>query len=1081
MSQRKVDTGGILGWWASNSVAANLIMIMIFIAGFVGYARMDQVVMPTAEWNGVTVSVAWPGAAPQEVEDQIVVRVEEALADLEGIVELQSVASEGSGNINIEAERTIDMDRFVDDVKLRVDAINNLPQSSYRPIVQRWRADQIYMGVSLHGNIDPLELKRLADQVRDEMALLPGASRAQVWGVLGEEVAIEVSQEALLRYGLTFDEVARAVRATSVNTSSGSIRTETGDVSVRARNLADTQRQFEEIVLRQTPDGAVVRVGDVATVIDGFVDADLVSRFNGEPSAIIAFPTLEGAMNVVDTRKAIEQFVAQRNETLPAGVTLEMWWDDSKIYSDRVEMIFTNALFGLALVMIILILFLRPAVAFWVTIGISIAFAGTFAVLPLMGVSLNFLSTFAFLIVIGIVVDDAIIVGENIHNQVERGYKGLDASVLGAQLVAKPVIFGVVTTMMAFAPWMLLSGPERQFTQQISFVVIVALSFSLIESLFILPNHLTHLKKQGAGGGFLAPFVRFQRRFADALVWFARAIYRPIGEVAVRNRYATVTLFVCLFVISLMSLTLGFVKYRFQPEVESDFLAISIMMPEGTPFSRTLQVAEQLEAAEVRFQQKVNAEYDGETELVLSTNSITENRRIQSWMNLAPPEERPGGLSMREITDRLRDELGPVPDAEEVNINYTWNDSENAVRFSLQSRDLDALRSAGDELKAQLATYQAVYDVRDNMQSATDEARISLKPGAEATGLTLQEVSRQVRQAFYGEEVQRLPRQGDDVRVMVRYPEEARESLDALRSFRIRTGDGREVPLSTIAEVEFAPGVTRINRLDRQRSITVTANIQGDESDRIRTDLEESFFPAWERRHPEVSRRVRGNAQDEAEFMAEVQVLLGVMLLFMYLLLAIAFRSIFQPLLVMTAIPFGFVGALVGHLIMGVPVGIFSYFGIGAAAGVVINDNLVLIDYVNRLRRAGVGAYQALIEACVARFRPILLTSLTTFVGVAPMMFERSSQAQALMPMIVALAFAVVFALFLTLFLVPALYAVGVDVARYFRWAFTGAPVQPLGSTWNPNPSAAGDMGIDLEDGEAAAPAPPAGGLQPAE
>jgi multidrug efflux pump subunit AcrB len=1082
MSLKKVDTKGILGWWASNSVAANLVMIMTLIAGVVGYLRMDQVVFPAGEFNGLTISVAWPGAAPQEIEEQIVVRVEEVLADLEGIEELRSTAFEGSANINIEAKRSIDMDRFMDDVKLRVDSINNLPQSSYRPIVTRWRNDNIYMGASLHGNIDDLELKRLADQVRDEMALLPGASRAIVWGVLNEEVAIEVSEDALRRYGLTFDEVARAVRATSINTSSGSIRTQTGDVSVRARNLADTQRQFEQIVLRQTPEGAVVRVGDVGTVIDGFVDADLVSRYNGEPSAIIAIPTLEGAMNVVRTRDAVAGYIEGKNAELPGGVTLEMWWDDSKLYVDRMTMVFSNGVFGLFLVLIVLMLFLRPAVAFWATVGIAVAFAGTFAVLPMMGVSLNILSLFAFLIVIGIVVDDAIIVGENIHNQVERGYKGIDASVLGAQLVVKPVIFGVLTTMMAFAPWMLLSGPERQFTAQISFVVIAALTFSLIESLLILPNHLTHLKKQSETTGVFAPVLRFQRRFADALVWFAKSAYRPIAEIAVRKRYATVTLFVCLFVLSSMSLALGFVKYRFQPEVESDFLAITITMPEGTPFSRVVQVGEQLEAAERSFQESVNAQFDGEFELVLSTNMISENRQVQSWMNLAPPEVRPGGLSMREITERLRDELGPVPDAEEVNINYTFNDSDNAIRFSLQSRDLDALRVAGDDLKAQLASYSAVYDVRDNMQSATDEARITLKPGAESTGLTLQEVTRQVRQAFYGEEVQRLPRQGDDVRVMVRYPEAARESLDALRDFRIRTSEGREVPLATIADVEFAPGVTRINRLDRQRAVAITANIQGDESDRIRTDLNDTFFPAWERRHPEVFREVSGNAQDEQEFMGEVMMLLGIMLGLMYALLAIAFRSVFQPLLVMTAIPFGFVGALVGHLILGVPIGIFSYFGIGAAAGVVINDNLVLLDYVSRLRNAGVGAYQALIEAGVARFRPILLTSLTTFVGIAPMMFERSSQAQFLMPMIVALAFAVVFALFLTLFLVPALYAVGVDVARYVRWAIFGTPIQPLGSTWDPNPSTAGDMGIELGDEERQQPLMPGGAHpQPAE
>jgi len=1060
--QPKVNTKGILGWWASNAVAANLLMIVTLIAGYVGYTKIDQVVMPSVGWNGVSISTAWPGAAPQEIEEQIILRVEEAIADLEGIKEITSEAREGSGSVNVEATRSVDMNNFIDEIKLRVDSINNLPQSSYRPTVRRWQANSIYMGVALHGDVDPLELKRLADEVRDEIATLPGASRAGIWGTLGEEVAIEVSDDALRRYGLTFDEVARAIRATSINTSSGSIRTETGDVSVRARNLADTQAQFEDIVLRQTADGAIVRVGDVATVIDGFVDGDLESTFNGETNAIIFVPTLKENMNVVRTQRAIVAYMEQKNQTLPQGVQLEMWWDDSEVYLDRIEMISTNAFYGLLLVFIILILFLRPAVAFWVTVGIAIAFAGTFALLPMMGVSLNMLSLFAFLIVIGIVVDDAIIVGENIHNQIERGVKGLNAAVLGTQLVAKPVIFAVITTMMAFAPWMLLSGPEVQFTRQISLVVIAALTFSLIESLFILPNHLSHLKKQTDGGRIFGPFLRFQRRIADGLVWFARNGYRPLAEIAIRARYVTVALFISFFVLSIAVMNLGFVKFRFMPEVEADVLQISITMPEGTPFSRVTQVREQLEAAEQRFMDAVNTDYPGDVDIIENTNSIAGGREVQSWMGLVPPESRPEGLTMRDIAERLREEIGAIPDAEEVNVDFTFNDEQGGVRFALQSRDLDALRAAADDLKDQLGTYEAVYDVRDNMQSAANEARIVLRPGAESTGLTLAEVTRQVRQAFYGEEVQRLPREGDDVRVMVRYPKEARESLDALNNYRIRTTDGREIPLSAIADIEFAPGVSRITRRNRQRAVYVTATVQGDESESIRENLNETFFDDWQRRHPNVTRDLIGAAQGQQEFMSEIVTLVIIMLGCMYVLLAVAFRSIFQPLLVMTAIPFGFVGAVVGHLIMGIPLALFSFFGIGAAAGVVINDNLVLLDYVNRLRSQGAGAYQALLEAGTARFRPILLTSVTTFVGIFPMMMEKSTQAQFLMPMIVSLAFAIIFALFLTLFLVPSLYAVGVDARRFFRWAFKGQPVEPLGSTWNPD--ATGDMGVVVDE-----------------
>ncbi len=1058
MKHAEANHKSIVGWFAGNAVAANLLMICALIAGVVGFVRMERVVFPGGGWNGASVSVSWPGAAPQEVEQQIIVRIEEAIADLEGIEEVTATAREGNGSVNIEANRSVDMNEFVDDLKLRIDSINNLPPSAFRPQVQQWRAQNIYMGVALHGSIDLLELKRLADEVRRDMAQLPGGSRATVWATLSEEVAIEVSEEQLRRYDLTFDEVAQAVRGASVNSSSGNVRTAVGDVQLRARSLADTKAEFEDIVLRQSAEGGIVRVGDVATVIDGFVDANLISTFDGEPMALIAIPTLETNMNVVRTQKAVLEYLEMKNAELPPGVQLSMWWDDSKIYFDRVRTITSSATIGLALVFLVLILFLRPAVALWCSVGIGVAFAATFSVLPLVGVSLNMLSLFAFLLVIGIVVDDAIIVGENIHNMVERGEKGLDAAVLGTQLVAKPVVFAVITTMMAFAPWMLLSGPEVQFTRQISLVVIVALTFSLIESLLILPNHLAHLKPVKQTSGPFAPLLRFQQRFADGLVWVARSLYRPLLGLAIRARYLTLSIFVAALVLSLSAwLVGGFVKFRFMPEVENETVQIDIEMPEGTPFARVEQIRAQVEAAEERFLEGIRRDF-GDADLIENVAMITSDGEVESWITLTPPETRPEGLTMRIIAERLREEIGPIPDAEEYKIDFTINDEQGGVWLALQSSDFDALRRAADDLKRQLSTYEDVSGVRDDMQSAADEARISLKPGAEALGLTLADVTRQVRQAFYGEEVQRLPRDGDDVRVMVRYPKEARESLDAVTNYLIRTADGREVPFAAVATIEYAPGVNRISRRGRERAVYVGGDVRGDSTGDIYKDLNDNFFEEFDRRHPEVTRVSVGAQQGEQEFLAEIQTLQLLMLGGMYVLLAVAFRSVFQPLLVMTAIPFALTGAILGHLIMGVPIALFSFFGIGAAAGVVINDNLVLIDYVNRLRAQGVGAYQALLEAGTARFRPILLTSVTTFVGIMPMMAERSTQAQFLKPMVISLGFAIVFALTLTLVLVPALYAIGADVARYTRFALFGTPFRKVGSTYDDDFE--GDMGV---------------------
>lgn len=1056
--------GGLIGWWARNGVAANLLMVLAVIAGAVGFSRMDRLVFPSVDIGAVSITTSWPGASPADVEEQILTRIEESVADLEGIDRITSTANEAQGLVVIEANRSVDLTRFVNDVKLRIDAINNLPADSFRPVVARQLQNNWFIGLAIYGDVEPLVLKRIADNMRDDIAVeVPSGSRAEVTAVLNEEVAIEVSEQALRRYGLTFDEVARAVANTSVNASAGRVRTPTGSVTLNTRNLADTEQDFADIVIRQTADGADIRVGDVAQVIDGFEDFELTTSYNGLPMVMIGLVTLENNMDVVAARKGLDAYLETLN--LPEGVNIAVWFDESSAFAERMDLITNSAALGLFLVFIVLILFLRPTVAVWVTIGIAVTFAGTFAILQPLGVSLNMLSTFAFLLVIGVVVDDAIIVGESIHNQVERGQSGAGAAILGARLVAKPVVFAVITTMMAFAPWMLLSGPEVTFTRQISLVVIAALTFSLIESLLILPNHLAHMKPQRTDG-FFGPLIRFQRRLAEGLLFVARNIYKPVAELAVRWRYVTITIFFCMFAIAVAVVSFGYLKFSFLPDVESDYLQINITLQDGVPFSRTTQVKAQLEAARDRYAARMNTRDDG-LQIIQDMGVFAFGDEVEAYLTMVSPEDRPRGLSLQQISDELRAELGPIPDAEEIIIDYTFNQREGGVRYVLQSKNEDALAAAAGELKLQLDSYQAVVDVRDTLQAAADEARLSLLPNAETLGLTLNDVTRQVRQAFYGEEVQRLPRNGEDVLVIIRATQEERRSLDTLNEVRIRTQDGREVPLGAVARIDFAPGVNRIERRDRQRAVYVIADVSDQDASDIEADLDMNFFPAFDRRYIDVDRSKVGDREQEAEFLAEVVVLLGMMLVAMYMLLAMAFRAVFQPLLVMTAIPFSLVGAVAGHLMMDLPLALFSFFGMGAAAGVVINDNLVLIDYVNRLRREHkLGAFQALIEAGVARFRPILLTSVTTFIGVLPMMMERSTQAQFLKPMVVSLGFAVVFALFLTLFLVPALYAVGTDVRRYFHWAFRGGVLAFIGARYDRDAPLSGDL----------APPPDAGG-----
>lgn len=1037
---------GILAWWAGNSIAANLLMIVALIGGVFGYMSMQRDQNPAAEFPGASINVAWQGASPQEVEEQIILRIEESLADLDGVRRITATAAEGAGWVNVEGRSNVDPRLFVDEVKLRVDSVNNLPVDAFRPIVTQWRSRSQIAGMALHGNVDRRELQRIAREIRNEIGTqIPEVASVQIQATLPEEVAIEVSEETLRRYGLTFAEVSQAIGRASMNTSAGSVRTDLGDVRIAARQLADTADEFGDIVVRQTPDGGLIRVRDVATVIDDLADRNLNATFDGEPMVLITLMST-GNSDVIAVSGQLQAYMERKRAELPETISLSEWWDGADQFNSQLNVIGSSALTGLALVLIVLFLFLRPIVAFWVTVGIVVAFAGAFMILPLMGVTLNFLSLFAFLIVIGVIVDDAIIVGENIHNRVERGERGLTAAVVGVQMVAKPVIFAVLTSMLAFAPWMMLSGPESQFTGQISLVVIAALSFSLIESMLILPAHLAHIKPQ-SGKGTWGKITRVQTRIADSVVWLAREVYAPVLAVCIKRRYATLMVFIGLFITAIMLMQTGRVSFRFMPEIESDLIQVQIELAEGTPWQRTSEIRDRLEQAELDIQLAYREEFPGQIDVIRNRSTLATDGRIMAWIGLAPPEIRPGRIPSADIAQRIRDAMGEIPDAEEVRFDATLNEVGPAIDFAVNHPDLDVLRLAADDLKEALRGFPATYDVIDNLQTAAEELRLTLRPDAQALGLTLADVTTQVRQAFYGQQVQRLPRGGEDVQVMVRYPREARNSLDAVNNLRIRTPDGREIPLAAVAEAEFAPGISRIQRRERQRTVRVSAELSDPDQGRaIRRQLEEDFFDQWRERYPGVSVGTIGQAEGEAEFMNEILGLQLMMLVLMYALLAVAFRSYAQPLLIMSAIPFAFAGAVFGHIILGVPFALFSFFGVGAAAGIVINDNLVLVDFVNRLRDRGVGALQALVDAGVQRFRPILLTTVTTFLGVLPMIAERSTAAQFLRPMVIALGFAVIFALFLTLFLVPALYAIGVDVKRGVKTLWTGERQEKLGA-----------------------------------
>jgi multidrug efflux pump subunit AcrB len=1016
---------GLIEWWARNSVAANLLMVGIFVSGIIGFTSMEREMNPQVRFPGLEINVTWPGAAPQEVEEQIVARIEESVSDMDAVEWVRSTSAEGNGTVYILAEQQVDFTQFMNDVKIRVDAIPSFPRDIEPPQVRQWINRNEFIRVAVHGDMTERELKRLAEKLRREAAVLPAITVVQLFGVRREEVSVQVSEESLRRYGMSFNEVATAIRNTSINQSSGSVRTEVGTYQLKVRSQANTEAEFADIIIRQTDDGGIIRVGDVATVVDGFEDNPILATLNGEPAVLLQVMTTE-TMDIVKASDSIRKWIEERQETLPEGAKLTLWTDNADEFKGRMRTIGSSAAIGLVLVLIFLVLTLRPIVALWVAAGIATAYAGAFVFLPTVGVSLNMLSTFAFLLVLGIVVDDAIVVGEGIHTEAHNKEGGIEAAIAGTKLVAKPVIFGVLTTIMAFLPWLFLSGGTSEFTRHITWVVILALMFSLVEALWILPSHLSGMKPRK--DELLGWFGHFQKGISDGIIHFAHKHYRGIGQFAVDRRYLTASVFITALVVGIGLFNTGWVKKAFMPEMESDEVIVNVVMPEGAPYSRALEILAQLQKAERELEEEVNQRTGGEG--VLIENWYTRSRRdsVLAIVKLAPPEVR--DMSAKEAAIRLRELMGDVPDAKEVSVEFTHNDDGPGFELSIRHPDLDVLRVAVSDLEDQLRTYETLYDVRNNLESASEEIRIILKPGAHKLGLTMSDVTRQVRQAYYGEEVQRLPREGQDVKVMVHYPLESRRSIESLKHFRVRTADGREVPLLSIAELEYAPGIKRIQRWNGNRAARVSADLKEQIRDDIMEDLDENFFPDWEKRYPGIQRGAVGQAEGEARFIKEVMGLYLIAFFAMYAMLAVAFRSYWQPILILVAMPYAFVGAIYGHAMLNMTMAIFSYFGIAAAAGVVVNDNLVLIDYTNRLRDKGMKPLEAIVEAGVVRFRPIMLTTATTIVGLTPMMLERSIQAKFLIPIVVSLVSGVFFAFFVTLLMVPALYAIGVDIAE---------------------------------------------------
>jgi len=980
-------------------------MIAILIAGVVGFNKLEREIFPTIPFPGMQVIVNWSGASPKDVEQQVVSRIEESLKDLESLDWVRSESGEGWGGVFIMAESSSDFASVMDDVTSRVQGISSLPPGIEQPRISQWVTRNEMMRVAVHGDADERTLKRLADEMRREVAQL------KAFGTREEEISIEVSESALRRYRISFDEITRAIRSASINLSAGNVQTTGGAYTLRTDNLADTEVDFSSIVVRQLPEGGVITVGDLATVIDGFEENEILATLNGEPAVLIQVMSSE-VMDVVLMSKSVNEWLEKRKESLPEGVSLTLWEDAAVDFESRMSSIGSAAFSGLILVFIVLFLTLRPIVAFWVSAGVATAYAGTFVFMPMLGISLNMLSTFAFLLVLGIVVDDAIIIGERIHTEVEDGNTGLNGAAGGAFRVSKPVIFGVLTTIIAFLPC------TSEFTRQISWVVILALIFSLIESLLILPAHLSNIKPVNP----TSRIARMQNRISESIVWFGEFKYGAYLKQALKAPGITIVVFIAFFIVVTFGIMgSGYVRTSFNPEVEASQVNVDIQLREGTTYERALEILAQLQRAQEALIADVEAQAEeGENNKVIE-NWYTRSRKdsVIAIMRLAPAETR--AMTAKEVGIGLRERIGPIPEAKSVSVGYNIDSNGADMDISVRHPDLEQLQLAVDEITEKLREYSSLYDVSNNLDSASEELRFDLKPGAEQVGITLNQVMQQVRQAYFGDEVQRLPRASQDVKVMVRYPIESRNSLESLKHFRVRTDDGREVPLTSLV----GPGLKEIRHWDGLRAGRVQAYLKEPVLDEVMKDLDDNFFPDLEEKYPGLTRAAVGEQVAEAEFGAEIAGLLLIAFGAIYFLLAMAFKSYFQPMVILMALPFALAGAIIGHLLLDVSFSLFSYFGVIAACGVVINDNLVLVDSYKINLSRGMSVFDAITRAGRSRFRPILITSITTFIGLVPLMLEQSSQSAFLKPTVISLAFGLLVAFFVTLFLVPAMLVVG--------------------------------------------------------
>ncbi|MDF7801623.1 efflux RND transporter permease subunit [Pontiellaceae bacterium B1224] len=1028
---------GPIAWMANNIVAANILMVVLLGGGIFAATQIKQEFLPQAQMDFVNISVSYPGASPQEVEQGILLAIEEAVRGIDGVKKVYSDANEGSGTVSVDILEGYNVNIVTDDVRNQVDRIRTFPLDAEEPVISAATLTRSVMDIIVSADVSETVLRELTEQTRDALLASKGVTQLELSNVRSYEIAIEIPQAKLRELNLSLQDVSDIISRSSVELPGGGMKTTSGEILVRVKDRRDLGREFENIPIITTTDGTRVLLEDIAEIRDNFDESDKFTYFNGKPAMTMTAYRV-GKETPISVEQAVIGVLEELEATMPDGVDFTLWNNRADSFRGRMNLLLKNGAMGLVLVFVLLGLFLEMRLAFWVMLGIPISFLGTFLFMGPMDVSLNMITMFAFLIALGIVVDDAIVVGENIYHKHQDGMPFIQAAIAGARQIAVPVTFSILTNIVAFMPLYFVPGVMGKFFRHIPLIVCTTFLISLVEALYILPAHLAHQKD------LKNPHMlhRLQQRFSQKFTHFVRDIYGPFLDQVLHFRYITLSIGIVVLIVTLGYVKSGRMGFELFPSVESDIAMCSFTLPYGAPVENTQKVHDRVMAAGEKVIAEIEAEYGKPiVKGVISTIGAASRSGPSGGhvanisYELLDADSRP--LSTQKFADRWREATGSISGLKNIRFRADSGGpggGSDALTVDLSHRDMNVLEVASKELAEALSAYPMVLDIDDGFTPGKPQIDFSINDEGRSLGLTSTEIARQVRNSYYGSEAIRQQRGRNEIKVMVRLPEVERDTEFSLEEMIVRTPAGTEVPLREVVNIERGRAYTTISRRDGRRVITVSSDIKPrDQVPQMLTVLTHEILPDLMQRHSGLSYSFEGRQADQRESVGGLITGLLTALIMIYVLLAIPFKSYWQPMIIMVSIPFGVVGAVAGHLLLGYTLSLMSLFGVVALSGVVVNDSLVFIDFANQKRREGMDMHDAVLASGIQRFRPIILTTLTTFFGLMPMILETSRQARFLIPMAISLGFGILFATGITLILIPSLIMILEDIGRLFK------------------------------------------------